>query len=87
MSGPCCGAISIAETPIIGFNAIIHLWYMESKKESEQKEPQQQKQATAQFLTKLPEKYQVPDATISLDTGMKTKDLNSVPSPKIIRRW
>ena len=49
---------------------------MEGKKEAE---PMiKEKQVTAQFVTKLAEKYHVPDSPITLDTGMGTKELNEV---------
>ena len=45
----------------------------------EQKQAQSgAKQVTAQFATKLPDKYHVPDSVITLDTSMATKELNSV---------
>ncbi len=49
---------------------------MEDQKEA-QSAPKE-KQFTAQFVTKLPEKYHVPEDPITLDTNMTSKDLNSV---------
>ena len=49
---------------------------MEEAKEV-QAQPKE-KQFTAQFVTKLPEKYHVPEDPITLDTNMTSKDLSSV---------
>lgn len=51
---------------------------MEEIKKEAQIVPPKEKQFTAQFTTKLPEKYQIPNDPITLETSMTTKELNSV---------
>lgn len=49
----------------------------------EEGKEQPSKQAMVQFSTKLPEKYQVPNDPITIDTSMATKELNSVSTTKL----